>query len=245
MVNLISTVLTPEYPTVYLVRTAIMEEAERRGGYFDGVVGQIPWTTDTAAADQHEYLCQIFIAETDQTFVRVIKEEHALSSTIDQRIDDDQWIDDDQADVIEFRNRYPSCFPLKDSDPAVVIPPCSRANGTTSTKYANDLSIIIWAGLSISLISLIIIGAMSGFQQGSQSTVFERFSTMSWLAAGIIISPISIYLRRCRGWKTNHHCPKCQAVAFYLLCFICAPAVCGLISAGHMFNEYGKCIRIY
>jgi hypothetical protein len=38
-VNIISSFFTPSYPAVYMVRSTVMEEAERRGGVFDGWIG--------------------------------------------------------------------------------------------------------------------------------------------------------------------------------------------------------------
>ena len=40
-VNLLGGILTPAYPTLYLVRSPEMEEAKTRGGLFDGVVGTV------------------------------------------------------------------------------------------------------------------------------------------------------------------------------------------------------------
>jgi hypothetical protein len=43
VVNLLGALLTPSYPTIYLVRSEVMDELDRRSGdpepYFDGTVG--------------------------------------------------------------------------------------------------------------------------------------------------------------------------------------------------------------
>ncbi|KAK0512873.1 hypothetical protein JMJ35_004890 [Cladonia borealis] len=42
LVNLMGSILTPDYPVLYMVKTEIMIEAERRdGAYFEGVVGRL------------------------------------------------------------------------------------------------------------------------------------------------------------------------------------------------------------
>lgn len=41
LLNLISHILTPDFPAVYLVRSPVMAEAEARGGVFDGVIGSV------------------------------------------------------------------------------------------------------------------------------------------------------------------------------------------------------------
>ena len=47
IVNLISTIVTPDYPTIYLVRSDIMDEAStpQRKGCFEGIVGSIESTS--------------------------------------------------------------------------------------------------------------------------------------------------------------------------------------------------------
>ena len=41
LVNVTSGILTPSYPAVYMIDSTVMEEARRRGGIFDGVIGQL------------------------------------------------------------------------------------------------------------------------------------------------------------------------------------------------------------
>lgn len=40
-VNIVSGFVTPSYPTVYMVSSTVMEEAKKRGGVFDGVIGEL------------------------------------------------------------------------------------------------------------------------------------------------------------------------------------------------------------
>ncbi|KAF8247175.1 hypothetical protein K440DRAFT_601480, partial [Wilcoxina mikolae CBS 423.85] len=40
-INIVSGFVTPSYPAVYMVRSKVMEEAESRGGVFDGCVGEL------------------------------------------------------------------------------------------------------------------------------------------------------------------------------------------------------------
>ena len=46
LVNLFANLVTPHYPTVYMVRTEMMAKAESQGGKFDGVVAEIPGQPD-------------------------------------------------------------------------------------------------------------------------------------------------------------------------------------------------------
>ena len=40
-VNIVSGFVTPSYPTVYMVSSTVMKDAEERGGVFDGVIGEL------------------------------------------------------------------------------------------------------------------------------------------------------------------------------------------------------------
>ncbi|KAL3459178.1 hypothetical protein BJX64DRAFT_291431 [Aspergillus heterothallicus] len=51
MINLIATCLAPEYPTLYMVRTAIMNEAEEAGGIFQGEIGDLDLEEITTTKD--------------------------------------------------------------------------------------------------------------------------------------------------------------------------------------------------
>lgn len=41
LINTFTSIATPDYGASYMVRSSIMREAERRGGKFDGVVGEL------------------------------------------------------------------------------------------------------------------------------------------------------------------------------------------------------------
>jgi len=41
LINILCSFLTPNYPTVYMIKSTTMEEAIRRGGQFDGTVGEL------------------------------------------------------------------------------------------------------------------------------------------------------------------------------------------------------------
>lgn len=45
-VNLCANICSPDYPSLYMVRSEVMDEAEQRGGWFDGTVGRIHVGTD-------------------------------------------------------------------------------------------------------------------------------------------------------------------------------------------------------
>ncbi len=54
IVNLAAQLATPDYPTLYMVRSTEMEEAERRGGAFEGVIGRLSNANDHVLKDDEE-----------------------------------------------------------------------------------------------------------------------------------------------------------------------------------------------
>ena len=59
IVNLTSTILTPDYSAVYMAKSAVMDEAIRRGGCFHGFVGSI----ETSDVQNQERLDLLFRVE--------------------------------------------------------------------------------------------------------------------------------------------------------------------------------------
>jgi hypothetical protein len=226
LVNLISTVLTPDYSVVYLVRTDIMEEAERHEGHFNGVVGQIPFATDAykdGDLDGH------FEIQDGRTFMRVDRE-HARTAA-DQPVDNA-----DQAEVIEVDISDPLHHQLRPrrslSVSAVVVPSFFGVAGALGIKYINTLKLIAYGGVFLGLISLAIIGGISGFKEG-HSTHAQRVWTMTWLIFGIALGPVYVLLK----WVERKE-------DFGWLIYG-APAIGGFVVVAQMLNAYGRCIRIY
>lgn len=53
IINLFGNLLTPDFATLYLVRSPEMDEAESRGAEFDGVIGRVVVDVQTAAERGH------------------------------------------------------------------------------------------------------------------------------------------------------------------------------------------------
>jgi hypothetical protein len=182
MVNLISIVQTRDNSALCLVHTDIMEETERHQGGFEGVTGQILWTTDACKCGD---LYAVFDVQDGRTFMCVNRKQTPY--TADQPVDDAHQAEPIEVDLsatVRHRPRYqnvPRHQPL-------FLPLFFGETGSSSLKYFTDLSLITSGSVFFRLISLAIIGSISGFKEG-HSTHTQRFWTMMWLALGIVLGP--------------------------------------------------------
>ncbi|MCJ1331009.1 hypothetical protein MMC10_007696 [Thelotrema lepadinum] len=90
-----------------------------------------------------------------------------------------------------------------------------------------------------SLIPLVVVGALTGFEAGS-STPVQRGFTMAWLAVGILVGIIMPDFARTRRRLASQTFDTLLTVVMY------APvSVGGMVVVGQMLREYGVCTLIY
>ena len=228
IMNLFSTILTPDYSTVYMVRTDIMDEAERRQGRFDGVVGNIPETSAVGNMDG------VFEIQDGRTFISLSKRD--ISPAENQASKTPSWMELVSMDHISRTCSQP---------PVTVEIPNYSGNVRLRDHQNRDAQaerLIFFVGLAVGLISLAIVGGISGFKKGSNSTYAQRVWTMTWLAFGNIVGPHYVLLKsgfynditRTALWQSK------------LMCFIYGvPATGGFVVVAQMIYTYGRCVRIY
>ena len=172
IINLASTLLTPDYPVMYLVESEAMEEAKRREkAKFDGVVGRIR-TTSTSDKFSREVKFEfnsdgkmaVLARGRDGQFTKF--DEEAEMDTGKARID--PWTGN--ASVRPIRR------PLR------II---SRSSELPSREPVFGHDLIVSASYALALISLAVNGSLSHFKP-YQSTRAQRAWTMTWLALGIV-----------------------------------------------------------
>jgi hypothetical protein len=188
LLNLLAQAVTPDFPTFYLVHSAELEEARRRGGIFDGVVGS---------------LVPSIVPEGDERSTWIVKETledqvFRLKKSLDST--------DDSPDLIELDARPDDAFTIQQQNDrkrmsALPIPSCSKfdrgykfdkrhrashwkaadhkRHNFKSTKTVNFV-----VPVTIGSLSLLIIYLLTKFSKG-QSTYAQRAWTMSWLVVGI------------------------------------------------------------
>ena len=219
IVNLLSTVLTPDYPCLYLVRSEIMDEAARReGAKFEGMVA-------TLRSDPRKvwHYVEFTVDENDRMFIRSPRE------SITQRGLHDAS-DVVQREITNLRSLYPTPPPERASDlgrqSCVIISESPGFSDDLPSRTTLD-RFTHFAGLIIGLSPIAINGGLSHFNAG-HSTIAQRVWTMTWLAFGWYMD-LAFHLSGSYVFAS---------VVYY------APAIGGFVVVAQMLKSYGRCVEI-
>lgn len=214
-VNLLGSLLTPSYSHVYLVSSDVMEEAIRRGGYFDGVIGALDMSS-SAKAEQCKLFNVVFHKKDNILTMRPL-------TTGDQDTIS-QWMQgsNDGSFACQFQktNAYTE-------DLRAIIHPSPLDN--VELEEIREVR-VAGVGLAIGCIPLAIIGGLTSFHAGG-STAAQRGWTMAWLVTGIGMG-ITPFMGTDSIEKRG-------------LVIYCAPAIGGMVMVGKMLMEYGHCVKIF
>ena len=226
IINLLSTMLTPDYPCLYLLRSEIMDEAARReGAKFEGMVA-------TLRSDPRKvwHYVEFTINEYGRIFIRSPRE------SISQRGIHDA------TDVVQMeiyslyaivprrlreRQRARRRAANLDCQSYVVI--------SESPGFSDDLPlhmtldrITYFAGLIIGLSPIAINGGLSHFNAG-HSTIAQRVWTMTWLAF---------------GWYIGIGFDLTLSYELWVSAIYSTPAIGGFVVVAQMLMSYGRCVEI-
>ena len=258
IINLVSTILTPSYPTQFMVESEIMREAARRdGAQFNGVVG---------------------ILKNDQSVRKVADmvfkfDEQGHCSVRQQRSTSSSAAHGNTAPGVEAmevsRQRWLIELDTKNNDrifERILLVPASHHR--YSSPYFIQGSLITFLRLLVGLTSLAINGALSRFKVGN-STRAQRVWTMTWLAFGIYAGSGILNVARKLGeiMKKFGKVPPerevrprkppqrglagllgmtNQLVNFFIVVVVYgAISIGGLVVVCQMLLHYGNCTRIY
>lgn len=249
ILNLFGQLATPDYPTFYMVHSEEMDEARRRGAYFDGMVGSLSATVDTTSP----WIVEDIPQSTDVALHQ--------ERSVEQNAQDSTHTTSNPALRLcttflnKYSNEYKALHPVQ-------VPSCSRflrkhppsdrdwTNSRKQQRIKSRTPLIFWAPLAFGLISLLIIGLLSRFRTG-RSTTSQRAWIMSWLVVGMIMGGLSnrmslVLIPELKS-ATNSRLSSFvwRLLGFAALFGIClAPAVGGIVVVGQMISSYGRCIRI-
>ena len=214
VINLASTLLTPDYPTMYLVESEAMEEAKKReGAKFEGVVGRV---RTTSTSDELSKTVKFDFNSDDKIVV--------LASGSDgdfTEFDREAGMDVGKVKTIiglTIAYYMPSRRPVR------VIPQSSDIFPTRSGQDALLLTAIQCASLALAIIPLAVNGSLSCFKS-HQRTRAQRVWTMAWLVFGII--------------ATNATNALVGVILFYSV-----PAIGGPVIVSQMIMQYGTCDKL-
>ena len=217
IVNLISTMLTPDYPAMYLVESEVMEEARRHGSTFKGTVGTVQ---DNPLPRGQETLCRF--TATDRGLISV------------QNCDSSDTNGCLPSSVQVVKDEWKLGRPTSIERPSLLIPRCSEYDLIDYDKrgIANEMEI---RGISIvvALLPLAINGALSRFDPG-HSNLMQRIWTMTWLAFGIAQGFVG-------QWTASSNAVGALLKAMVLS----APCIGGMTVVGLMLKAYGHCVQLW
>ena len=235
--NLIANLLTPHYPTMYLVRSEVMEEAERRAGsQFHYVVGEI--VDESGTDDDGRSKSEIAGSFKDDDKVLYVTPSGSLPVT-------DHWRLQSTAEKREK-------IDISDdsANQTIYVPSCPRFRRTDGTRYMEGRPTILSRICEISLVTLIFVIeilialALSNFS-GQQSTLAQRVYIVTWITAGYCFGLLTFL------WNFYEAIHKLgQGDFFHWLCvfiylvigvIISLPGLVGFIVVSQMLIAYGIC----
>ncbi|KAL7621654.1 hypothetical protein AAE478_008981 [Parahypoxylon ruwenzoriense] len=209
IINLIGNLVTPEYATLYMVRSDIMEEAKKRGALIDGEVGEIV---------PAEHSAWNFGVPNDLTGTFTQTEEDVIglaSITYSSKLEPEENLAGDIIMPLEFKKHSTKVLnltPAQKVEPVLIIPSCNNfavtqqpvTNLPAGISDESQLSrlqrfrlkhsllggtVVLWGlNLIITGISIAVIGGLSGFRKGN-STTAQRVWTMMWISFGFLLGP--------------------------------------------------------
>jgi len=226
ILNLVAQTVTASYPNVYMVGNPEMDEARRRGGVFDGVVGQLArdGKTDNPVyeikpTEDHEEIKVMERVSDSNSYPRTIR-----LARPELR---DEFVGHLQATA---HTRY-ELYSVK------------------TNRYSLWLFRYLLLPILVGSLSLVVVGAMTQFKEG-ESTKAQRGWTLSWLVVGIACGwwadLMTLVLIPDHNAKTGKMEKSLYIflqipLAIALLGLFCVPAIGGFVTVAGMLWEYGIC----
>lgn len=227
ILNLLGMFVTPDYDTMYMVDSDIMEEAKTRGYHFEGVIGMLE-------ADQS------LMAEQYCLSVEGSREK-PIYTVFDKNFRNQLYVDD------RSKRRCPALPLIRLTQHAD-----TRLHNTfTGLEVAQACAACV-----ASLLPLTIVGAISKFRPGL-STIAERVWTMSWLVISTHLGPclflvsrdMDLYDEGAESEEKNSNGTTLSSTSTsgrvyrYLagILLYSVVAVGGFVTVGQMISNYGTC----
>jgi hypothetical protein len=233
--NLMANLVAPHYPTMYLVRSEVMEEAERRTGLkFHYVVGKVVEESDSndIVKEGWSEIAGTFKDDDKLLYVSRSAEEEQeieISNSSDQRI------------------YVPACPRFRRTDDSQTSPFQQFIESTRYGLLFPQSSTYIYEGYRsgyegkydwypgfiLFFAELFIILGLSHFS-GRQSTVAQRVWTISWLVAGVLGETFL------ELWSIHSSSGLALLIIFSIFC---TPAIGGFVVVFQILKVYGICYR--
>lgn len=268
LVNLVASAITGEYPTIYILRTAVLEEAKQRGGKISGDMGTLSATRPTGMESQDD----VAMPSSEEAGLDRNSTEYPpqrkrfIATRLQTRRDQHKVIlvariDSDLNREFEFEliNRY------EEDDSALVIHISATRNVEGPVHIGDRMGFIhgfpipvplgglpFSFGYSVYVAVLIIphvfIFLLTNFHKG-HSTKAERRWMMSWLVFNQLLSVCGVFLAPFHAIFSMLGAAGPGELITFLM-FLCAcigaliyaiPAFGGFVVVGKMLLEYTPC----
>ncbi|KAF2704797.1 hypothetical protein K504DRAFT_461051 [Pleomassaria siparia CBS 279.74] len=255
ILNLLGQMSCAEYATLFLIHSDVMDEARKHGGRFDGVIGALR-ASDKKQTSRYELAgpWTVRYADADNTQFELRKE---VVGREDDDDDDAHLMRHDLASMHIKKDKRVDFRLPSSSLPSPLLPSSSVPHtlhffdylgpSTLLENRQTDSSIFLtlWAPLAFGSISILVIGLLTRFQKGRESTQLQRGFTMSWLIVGMLFGSIprdvtGLALLSKGFWSAL----KRIAIVVVLFGVFFVPAIGGIVVVCHMIMSYGICTRI-
>ncbi|KAH6962212.1 hypothetical protein BKA56DRAFT_699322 [Ilyonectria sp. MPI-CAGE-AT-0026] len=249
-INLLGSMVTPDYTHTYTVSSDIMDEALRRpDAYFEGYIGRIG---SPASDNTKELGIDVkFMEENGQMQMRPLTDsgQKALKEiyTGCHQLRFPSEKSECRFSIFKLmKNLYQTgvkMFGLGSAEPDTFIIPASSTTPISISDADSWTKAITFVSLIIGCLPLAITGALSRFKPGSSSKQQQGW-TMAWLTTGIVFGP-SAYFAATLVHRRKVINPE---TVFLLRCGIvmyAVPALVGWAYVAQMLKEYGTCLKLY
>jgi hypothetical protein len=177
IINLVGNVLTPGYPTLYLVHSPELSEAKSRGAQIDSIVGKIQ-EDDSWYASKGHFTGKLSYRDNKGELMATLRLEAANQQGPQDTIS------------VDIGHHFPHKDSLMNApNGGILFREYSRFETIGKPYKGPKYSGLLWWGfmaLFLGAIPYAVIGGLTRFH-AAQSTQAQRVLTMFWLAAGILI----------------------------------------------------------
>ena len=229
IINLIGTVLTPDYSTVFMVESEIMEEArQHEGARFQGAVGKLVSNRPSTRS----FNATFNVDDQSRTVLEITDGSENAEGT------------------------PPMSTPLgnsTDESHIIILPACHDASKDACRvrdlfvfvdfRILCNVLILPLPAAAVGLVSVGINGVLSHFRPG-ESTHAQRIWTMTCLAIGIVYVSSITSMNSIITAQAPSQGAGVWVLALMVAFFLGAPAIGGFVVVGQMLMSYGHCIRI-
>lgn len=232
IINLLGNLMTPTYPAMYMVRSSIMIEAQKRPDCnFEGVLGTLNEESTTRmdtcfSGRSQKLLAMSFQASETENILRVTFSQSTDGCTIPNSF---SVRPNEGAASTRYFIRIPS------------QPPLVRKS-LSNDDFSNDRNTRLVYGLSLFVIAiqLAILGGLTGFH-GGQSTHAQKSWIITWFVFGMVYGLISDLVRQQIRQQAHF---KWWFMVSLFGCFFSVPAIGGFVVVGQMLSSFGSCVQI-